>query len=123
VNRRQWTTDDVDREMRAAIRGVAKAADCTITGGEVNYSTPVERAEASAAASRYRRLAAAATSPADADGYRELAKQALDAAGIGEDHQAKAAEYLRKARLAPDPRDRAGYEQLAAQERQKAGIA
>jgi hypothetical protein len=117
-----WSNERVDRELLKAIGSVIKAAGCTNVHGSIEYVTPPERAEASAKASRYRRLAAQMTNPADADGYRELAKQALDAAGIGEDHRAKAAEYLRKARLATDPRDRAGYEQLAAQERQKAGV-
>jgi hypothetical protein len=117
----EWDGARVNRELASAIQGVLKAAGCNLRSGTIEYATPPERAEASARASRYRRLAAQMSDPAAAAGYRELAKQALEEAGIAGSHAAKAAEYEQRATQMTDPRDRSAYLELARRERETAG--
>lgn len=82
MSREQWSEARVDRETLAAISAVMKAAGCTIKSGEIEYATPADRAEALTKAHRYRQLAGQMTDLHQADQYQQLAKQALQEAGL-----------------------------------------
>jgi hypothetical protein len=77
----RWSEDRVVREIRAAVQGVAKAAGCTVRSMDIDVITPPERAEATAKAAEYDRLAGVVFDPADRENYQLLAKAERQKAG------------------------------------------
>ena len=82
TSRTQWTDARVGREMRDAVAGVAKAANCGVASMTIDVITPAERAEALRKAFDYKQLAGRVIDQAQAATYRDMAAAELKKAGI-----------------------------------------